>query len=135
MSPSRGLTTPTLPHGDRSFTIAFDFIDHQLVIEASDGSQRSLALAPRSVADFYREVMATLRDMSLPVKIWPMPVEIPDPIRFDQDTVHRSYDPVAANRCWRILVQVAACAHGVPLRVSSASAVPSIFSGEASTSP
>ena len=103
---SRGLTTKTLPHGDRSFRISFDFIDHQLVIEASDAGRRSLALAPKTVADFYREVMATLRDMSLAVKIWPMPVEIPDPIRFDQDTVHRSYDPVAANHCWQILAQV-----------------------------
>ena len=103
---SRGLTTKTLPHDKRSFRISFDFIDHQLVIEPSDASRRSIALEPRTVADFYREVMTTLRDMSLPVKIWPMPVEIPDPIRFDQDTVHRSYDPIAANRCWQILVQV-----------------------------
>jgi hypothetical protein len=103
---SRGLATKTLPHGDRSFRMSFDFIDHQLVIEASDAGRRALALAPKTVADFYREVMATLGDMSLPVKIWPMPVEIPDPIRFDQDTLHRSYDPVAANRCWQILVQV-----------------------------
>jgi len=103
---SRGLTTKTLPHDKRSFRISFDFIDHQLVIEPSDASRRSIALEPRTVADFYREVMTTLRDMSLPVKIWPMPVEIPDPIRLDQDTVHRSYDPIAANRCWQILVQV-----------------------------
>ena len=103
---SRGLTTKTLPHGDRSFRISFDFIDHQLVIEASDAGRRSLALAPKTVAEFYREVMTTLREMSLPVKIWPMPVEVPDPIRFDQDTVHHLYDPVSANHCWQILVQV-----------------------------
>ena len=103
---SRGLTTKTLPHDKRSFRISFDFIDHQLVIEPSDAGRRSIALEPRTVADFYREMMTTLRDMSLPVQIWPMPVEIPDPIRLDQDTVHRSYDPIAANRCWQILVQV-----------------------------
>jgi hypothetical protein len=103
---ARGLTTKTLPHGERSFRISFDFVDHQLVIEPSDASRRALALEPKTVADFYREVMATLRDMSLPVKIWPMPVEVPDPVRFDQDIVHRSYDPVSANRCWQILVQV-----------------------------
>ena len=44
--------------------------------------------------------------MGLPVKIWPMPVEIPSPIRFDEDTVHHAYDPEYANRFWRILVQV-----------------------------
>jgi hypothetical protein len=103
---ARGLTTRTLPHGDRSFRVSFDFVDHQLVIEASDGDRRSLPLEPRSVADFYRDVMATLRDMTLPVKIWPMPVEIPSPIRFTEDTVHQSYDPEFANRFWRILVQV-----------------------------
>ena len=102
----RGLSTRTLPHGDRSFSIHFDFIDHQLVIAASDGETRMLPLRPRTVADFYREVMATLEAMRLPVKIWPMPVEVPDPIRFDQDTVHHSYDAEAANRCWRILLQV-----------------------------
>ena len=102
---ARGLSTRTLPHGMRSFTIEFDFIDHRMTIQPSDGAARTLALAPRSVADFYRDVLGTLKDMGLPVKIWPMPVEIPSPIRFDQDTVHHSYDPEHANRAWRILVQ------------------------------
>ena len=103
---ARGLATRTLPHGDRSFTIAFDFIDHRLSIETSDGDRWTLILEPRSVAEFYRSVMATLREMGLPVRIWPVPVEIPDPIPFEQDTVHHSYDPEAANRFWRILLQV-----------------------------
>jgi hypothetical protein len=102
----RGLTTKTLPHGDRSFTMAFDFIDHQLVILTADGDRRSLPLEPRSVAEFYRTVMATLGEMGLPVRIWPVPVEIPDPIPFEQDTVHHSYDPEAATRFWRVLLQV-----------------------------
>ena len=103
----RGLSTRTLPYGERSFTIQFDFIDHQLVIRVSDGTSRTLALRPQTVADFYREAMATLDEMGLPVKIWSMPTEIPSPIRFELDTVHRSYDPVYANRCWRILLQSA----------------------------
>jgi uncharacterized protein DUF5996 len=102
----RGIATRTLPHGSRTFTIEFDFIDHQLHIRASDGTTRTLALAPQSVADFYAGVMTLLREMALPVTIWPMPVEIPSPIRFTEDTVHHSYDPEAANRAWRILVQV-----------------------------
>jgi hypothetical protein len=65
-----------------------------------------VALAPQSVADFYGAVMTVLGEMKLPVKIWPMPVEIPDPIRFDQDTVHHAYDPDYANRIGRILSQV-----------------------------
>lgn len=103
---ARGLSTQPLPHGARSFTVEFDFIDHELIIRASDGARRALPLQPRSVADFYRGVMATLQAMGLPVKIWPVAVEIPSPIRLDQDTVHQSYDPEAANRFWRILVQV-----------------------------
>jgi hypothetical protein len=102
----RGLSTHLLPHGRRAFSIEFDFIDHRLVIRVSDGRSRTLALTPQSVADFYREVMGTLRDMALPVTIWPMPVEIPTPIRFDEDTEHRSYDPEYIGRFWRILVQV-----------------------------
>lgn len=103
---SRGLTTRPLPHGTRSFTMEFDFIDHRLIIRTTDGDRRSLPLEPRSVADFYRGVMATLDEMSLPVKIWPVPVEIPEPIPFLEDTTHHSYDPMFVNRFWRILVQV-----------------------------
>src|SRR5438093_5832797 len=101
----RGLSTRTLPHGRRSFTIEFDFIDHQLVVRASDGPVRTLPLKPRSVAEFYRDVMDLLGDMGFAVKIWPMPVEIPSPIRFDEDRVHHSYDRKYANRVWRILAQ------------------------------
>jgi len=103
----RGLSTRSLPHGGRSLTMEFDFIDHRLVVRASDGEERSLPLQPRTVADFYRAVMAMLSDMGLGVRIWPMPVEIPPPLtRFEEDVVHDSYDPVFANRCWRILSQV-----------------------------
>ncbi len=102
---SRGLTTPLLPYGSRAFTIDVDFIDHQLTIQASDGAVRALPLRPQSVADFYHAVMDALRELKLPVKIWPMPVEIPSPIRFDEDTIHSSYDREYANRVWRILVQ------------------------------
>jgi hypothetical protein len=65
-----------------------------------------LALSPQSVADFYRRVMGLLREMELPVEIWPMPVEIPSPVRFDKDTVHDAYDPASANTLWRILLQI-----------------------------
>lgn len=101
-----GLVTRRLPHGDRSFTMEFDFVSHQLLIRASDGDERAVRLRPVTVASFYAEVMAVLREMGLEVTIWPMPVEIPSPTRFDQDTVHGSYDPVFANRFWRVLTAV-----------------------------
>ncbi len=102
----RGLTTAALPHDARVFTIAFDFVAHALVIQASDGQERTLRLAPRSVAEFYRELMARLDDLSLTTKIWPTAVELPTPVRLDQDVKDQAYDPEFANRCWRILVQI-----------------------------
>jgi len=101
---SRGLTTRPLPHGHRTFTIEFDFLDHQLHIVVADGDRRSLPLVPQTVAAFYREVMTTLDEMELPVRIWPMPVEIPNPIRFTDDTVHKSYDRDYVSAFWHILV-------------------------------
>jgi len=103
---SRGLSTRPLRHGMRSFTLLFDFLQHALRIETADGDARSLPLVPRSVADFHADVLGTLRAMGLPVKIWPMPVEIPDPVRLDRDDGHRSYDRDAVSRFWRVLVQM-----------------------------
>jgi len=102
---SRGLTTSAMPYETRAFEMEFDFIDHQLVVTCSDGTERRVALVPRSVAEFYREVMSTLEALGLKVKIWTTPVEIPDPIPFEKDEVHASYDAEYANRFWRILVQ------------------------------
>jgi len=102
---SRGLTTSPIPHGTDTFEIRFDFIDHQLRILKSDGARRSIELKPRSVADFYKAVMAALDELNLTVKIDILPNEIPNPIPFDRDEQHRSYDPEYANRFWRVLVQ------------------------------
>jgi len=102
----RGLSTGTLPHGTRAFTMEFDFVDHVLIIRASDGMTKTIVLASRTVADFYEEVLRTLAGMQLPVRIWPVPVEVASPVRFDQDTVHHSYERAYVERFWRILVQV-----------------------------
>jgi len=101
----RGRTTSAMPYEDRTFEIVFDFIAHRLEISCSDGSTRSLALAPRSVAEFYSEVMRALADLRIEVKIWTMPVEVENPVRFEEDHAHASYDAEYANRFWRILVQ------------------------------
>jgi hypothetical protein len=101
---ARGLSTSPIPYRLGIFEVEFDFIGHVLKIVTSHGETKTMTLAPRSVADFYRELMATLRSLGIDAKIWPMPVEIPNPIRFDQDTTHASYDPAYANRFWRILV-------------------------------
>ncbi|RYU82446.1 DUF5996 family protein [Hymenobacter persicinus] len=102
---ARGLTTTAMPYEARSFQIDFDFIDHQLLIQCSDGARRTLKLEPRSVADFYQELLHQLAELGLYVKIWKVPVEIDDPIPFDQDHEHASYDPEYAHRFWRALSQ------------------------------
>ncbi len=103
---SRGLTTSPIPHGTDTFELRFDFVDHRLRILKSDGAERSIELKPRTVADFYKAVMTSLGELKLPVKIDVVPNEIENPIPFDQDDKHRSYDPEYANRFWRVLVQV-----------------------------
>jgi hypothetical protein len=103
----RGLSTHLLPYGARSFTIEFDFVEHGLVVQVSDGTSQTLTLTSQSVADFYRVVMNLLQRMDLGVRVWSMPVEIPDPIRFEDDTFHHTYDPAAARRCWQILARIA----------------------------
>jgi Family of unknown function (DUF5996) len=103
----RGLSTSPMPHASgRSFQIDFDFIDHRLQIQASDGPMESLPLGPCSVADFYSRIMGRLKALGLETRIWPVPVEIPNPIPFEEDRVHAAYDAVYAHRFWRLLVEV-----------------------------
>ena len=103
---ARGLTTSPIPYKKGVFEAEFDFIEHKLDIRTSNNETRTLRLAPRSVADFYAEFLDALRALEVHAKIWAMPVEIPNPIRFDQDRQHASYDPEYAQRFWRILVTV-----------------------------
>ncbi|HLF83922.1 MAG TPA: DUF5996 family protein [Blastocatellia bacterium] len=102
---SRGLTTSPIAYGIRTFEIDFDFIDHRLLVRTNDGAIKSLALEPRSVADFYAELMDTLRSLAIEVHIHAKPDEVAEPIPFAEDYKHASYDAEYANRFWRILVQ------------------------------
>src|SRR5467141_2992587 len=103
---ARGLTTSRIPYEERAFEVWFDFIRHQLVLETSDGLTKTLPLEPRSVAEFYQEFMELLRSAEIEIKIWRMPVEISDPIAFDHDRVHASYDRASVEKLWRILLSV-----------------------------
>src|SRR5215470_12630571 len=102
---ARGLTTSPIPYGDRQFEILFDLIEHELHVTSSDGSARVLPLGAHSVATFYRDLMALLGEMHISVKIWPTPVEIPNPIRFTDDHAHASYDAEAIHRLFQILLE------------------------------
>jgi hypothetical protein len=101
---SRGLITPAMMAGDRALTMTFDFIAHQLFINCSDGGSEAIALEPRTVADFYAAVMRALHRMGVDVRIRTLPTEVPNPIPFEADTIHKSYDPAYANAHWRALV-------------------------------
>jgi hypothetical protein len=103
---ARGLTTSPIPCGTRTFEIIFDFIDHNMQIEANDGARRLIDLAPRSVADFYSETMGALRSLNIEVAIWTKPVEVAERIPFEEDHKHAAYDPEYARRLWQILVQL-----------------------------
>jgi hypothetical protein len=101
----RGLTTSAMPCGKRSLAVDFDFLDHVVWLRTSDGATRALPLVARPVADFYAEYLATLRALGAEVTLMPCPVEVAVAIPFSEDREHASYDPDAARRCWRILLQ------------------------------
>jgi Family of unknown function (DUF5996) len=101
---ARGLTTSAIPYEDEIFEVQFDFIDHQLTIQTSGGSSKSMPLRAESVADFYAKFMSALKSLGIEVKIWTMPVEVANPIPFERDTQHASYDPEYAQRFWQILI-------------------------------
>ena len=106
-----GLGTSRIPYGENSFELWFDFLHHQLKLETSEGVLKTLPLEPRSVADFYQEFRNLLGSAGIEVKIWRMPVEIPNPIPFDQDRVHASYDRESVEKFWRILLSVDSVFH------------------------
>jgi hypothetical protein len=98
------LTTSAIPYGDGIFEIQFDFIEHELVIQTSWGTSKTMELEPRSVAEFYAEFMSALRSLGIEVKISTLPCEVPNPVRFERDTQHASYDREYAHRLWQVLV-------------------------------
>lgn len=103
---ARGMTTSAMPYPRGTVEVRFDFIAHQLLIETSEGRMIALALKPQSVAEFYKEFMASLADLGVTVKIWTLPCEIPNPTPFEKDHLHASYDPDAVHKFWRIMVWV-----------------------------
>ena len=101
-----GLMTPALSYQGRTFTMTFDLVDHRFVIEMSDGTAETVALEPRAVADFYRLVMDALKRLEIDIHIWTMPVEVPSPIRFEEDFAHASYDDDAAHTFLEVLLAI-----------------------------
>jgi hypothetical protein len=103
---ARGLTTSPMPYPEGTFEINFDFTSHELQIQTSTGESRTFRLIPRTVAQFYFELLAALHSLGIDAKVWTMPVEVPRPVRFNLDETHSSYDPEYAHRFWQILSRV-----------------------------
>ena len=102
---SRGLTSSPIPFETQSFQIDFDFIDHRLSVQTSDGASKEMALASRPVAEFYQELFAHLSELCPGVKIHTTPNEVSNAIPFEKDYKHVTYDALQANRFWRALAQ------------------------------
>jgi len=102
----RGLTTSTMPYENIQLQIDFDFIKNMLIIQTSEGDTKTIVLCPKSVADFYHEVMSILGDLDIYIPLWTTPVEIQDRTPFEEDHKHASYDPKYVHRLWQILIQV-----------------------------
>jgi len=103
---ANGLHTYPMRYENRTFTIFFDLIEHRLCIVCSDGGERLIRLESKSVAQFYRELMETLHEMGIDVKIWTMPVEYANPIRFEKDETHHEYDPIWATKLLNALLSM-----------------------------
>lgn len=101
---ARGLSTSAMQAEHEMLDIEFDFVSHELHFRLSTGASLEIPLRAQTVADFFHEFQQCLALLHVNVHIHPMPVEIKDPIRFDLDTTHGSYDPEYAHRFWRVLV-------------------------------
>lgn len=110
---ARGLASRPALVGERSFELELDLVDHRLAVRVSDGRSATLPLASGSVRDFYREYTRLLAALGLELHLWPMPVELADPVPFDEDDAPRTYDPAAARRFWEVLRRCEAALHGL----------------------
>jgi Family of unknown function (DUF5996) len=102
---ARGLTTTPMPYGPGTFEISFDFVDHRLIVQTSDGRAGVIALRPQAVADFYHEYLRVLGSLGIYVRLWPVPVEAEHTIPFPDDRVHAAYDPKQVDRFFHVLLQ------------------------------
>jgi hypothetical protein len=102
---ARGFAAPAMPYRGRTFDVVFDFVQHRLNIETSDGRVEALELKPMAVADFYAAFMAALRRLGIDVHIWTMPSEIENAIPFEKDRTHAQYDPVHVQKFWQAALQ------------------------------
>jgi hypothetical protein len=100
----RGITTSPIHDAGRALQIDFDFVEHALLLQSSEGNSRRLALRPQSVAQFYAQTLGAVEELGFKVAIDEHPSEMENTARFSKDTEHAAYDPEFANRFWRVLL-------------------------------
>jgi hypothetical protein len=103
---ARGLTTSAMPFRGGTVQMRFDFIDDHLYVETSEGARETVALEPRSVADFHHATMRALSHAGVNVRIHPRAVEREDLVLLDRDEAHGAYDADAARRFHAVLADV-----------------------------
>src|ERR1700730_5443282 len=103
---TRGLTTSPMAYRDITLSIDFDFIEHQLLIQDSDGNSRTLPLAARPVCDFYDALFKELAAIDVRVQIDLAPQECPVPTLFTDDVEHASYARTRAGNLWQALRRI-----------------------------
>lgn len=101
-----GLSTLDMPYKDKNFKIDFDFIDHKLKVVTSGGERREFDLYGNSVAEFYRKIFDLLRGLDIDIDIYTTPVEMEDPIPFEEDTVNATYDKAEASALHQALIKM-----------------------------
>src|ERR1017187_2324939 len=100
---ARGLTTSAMPWRGDVLEVEFDFLAHVLRLRMGTGAQVDLPLRAQSVAAFYAEYRQALAALAVQAKIWPMPVEVAAPVRFDLDTANAPYDRDSVQRFHQVL--------------------------------
>lgn len=102
-----GVATGPIPNKDYTFEVAFNFIDHNLMVSTSKREHRSFGLKDGlSVAEFYNKLATILDELNIKFDILAKPFDLSDSIPFDKCTMHHSYDKEAVHKAWKIMVQV-----------------------------
>ncbi len=103
---ARGWTTLAIPCGGHILQVDFDLLTDQVILASSSGETRSIALTAGTIADFHREVVATIEALGAESSFDGSPSEMPGYPPFAEDHTARPYDPDAVRAFWRALIQV-----------------------------
>jgi hypothetical protein len=102
----RGLTTGNIPYDGGCFEMHFDFLSHEIITKLGDGRIESVKLRSDTISKYYDELRDKLQKLGIPVKIWPVPVEMDYRVPFNKDNSYREYNPNHIQKLQKILIQV-----------------------------